>query len=61
MEIHGTVYTGKDSRNSVKLPPYVHNHGVLRTPQVRKLLRESVVGIFVNVLFLRNKSKERVQ
>jgi len=41
LEVHGTVFVNKPSDNI--LPPFVHNHGILKGPELQQLLRESKV------------------
>ncbi|KAI0216419.1 Alpha-1,6-mannosylglycoprotein 6-beta-N-acetylglucosaminyltransferase A [Lamellibrachia satsuma] len=43
LEVHGTVFVDKPADNL--LPNFVHNHGILKGPELQQLLRESKVFV----------------
>ena len=43
LDVHGTVFVDKPKDNL--LPKYVHNHGILKGPELQQLLRESKVWL----------------
>ena len=43
LDVHGTVFVDKPRDNL--LPRFVHNHGILKGPELQQLLRESKVRL----------------
>ena len=43
VKIHGTVYI-ENTESETIIPKYVHNHGIMKGPDLHRLLRESKVS-----------------